>query len=586
MEDVGSSNKKPTTPSGARNTPLHETKARNSPLIPYSPFLMESYHMSANLGLSASLHGFSSPASFFSGCPSDDPHSDHDDMYSSLSHLPSASNKVTQHHGAEKEHTSDDDDDEEEQDEDDDDEDLAASLWNCLVCTRLNQNDQCVFCGQDRDRPFEPQPPRTQPRQSQAPRPVQTAIGYDDRMRFHREIEPRDKLDLHPERPDRIAAIYAQCQQDGVIERCTHIPSVLVDKADLLRCHDAEYLDEIHQLFQLPFHHITPDTYCCRDSDTAAKLSAGIVVSLVDKVLRREVRNGFAIVRPPGHHAESPHAMGFCLFNNVAVAAKTAVEKFGLRRVLILDWDIHHGNGTEHMFHDDPTVLYASLHRFDNHGAFYPGTGAPDSVGSGAGAGFNVNIGWPSGGMGDAEYLAAFDRVLMPIFRSFVPELVLVSAGFDSALGDPLGRCRITPTGYAHMTHLVSSLADGKVVMALEGGYNLKSIAASASACIQILLGDAVPPLNDMSPPMESALRAIETTRRCLEPFWPCLCVVEEENDDEDDNDDQASQQDTLAAKVELARRLDPRILADVRAKLLEKRRQRYRPYRPSHKLS
>ncbi|RHY97586.1 hypothetical protein DYB31_015341, partial [Aphanomyces astaci] len=248
----------------------------------------------------------------------------------------------------------------------------------------------------------------------------------------------------------------------------TEIPSVLVDKSDLLRCHDADYLSQLDDVCQLPHHHLTPDTYCCSDTGVAAHMSAGIVLSLVDKVVHGVARNGFAIVRPPGHHAEPTHAMGFCMFNNVAVAAAAAVAKFGLKRVLILDWDIHHGNGTEHMFEADPTVLYCSLHRYDDQGAFYPGTGAPDSVGSGAGTGFNVNVGWPGGGVGDAEYLAAFDSLLMPIFRAYAPELVLVSAGFDSALGDPLGRCRLTPPGYAHLTHMLSSLAEGKIVLALE----------------------------------------------------------------------------------------------------------------------
>ncbi|ETV93043.1 hypothetical protein, variant 2 [Aphanomyces invadans] len=541
--------------------------------VTYSPFLMESYHF-ANAGNGTSTAAsFSSPASFFSGCP--DTASD-DDIYSSLSHLPSSSisaasltgktmaththppDRHTHARGssfspASRDHPLDEIDEEHDDSSDDDNEmhdscrtddpSSFAGLWNCLVCTRLNQNDQCVFCGQGKDAPF--QPVRQVDAGATAPseaKPTYTAIGYDDRMRLHREVQPRDLLDVHPERPDRIAAIFAQCQHDGLVQRCTHIPSVLVDRSDLLRCHDDAYLAQLDELCKLPHHHLTPDTYCCSDTGIAAHLSAGIVLSLVDKVVHNQARNGFAIVRPPGHHAESSHAMGFCMFNNVAVAAKAAVAKFGLSRVLILDWDIHHGNGTEHMFEDDPTVLYCSLHRYDNQGAFYPGTGAPNSVGSGAGAGFNVNVGWPCGGVGDAEYLAAFDSLLMPIFRAYAPELVLVSAGFDSALGDPLGRCRLTPPGYAHLTHMLSSLAGGKIVLALEGGYNLKSIAMSASACLRILLGDPVPLLPpDTGPPMASALHAIERTRRCLQPYWPCLLSVSSEDEEDADasNDDE-----------------------------------------------
>ncbi|OQS00688.1 hypothetical protein THRCLA_05889 [Thraustotheca clavata] len=375
--------------------------------------------------------------------------------------------------------------------------------------------------------------------------------------------------DMHPERPDRIAAIFAQCQEDGIIERCTKISDVVIDQEDLLRCHSAEYLQYLDEIFTLPFHHLTPDTYCCAETKMAANLSAGIVMTLMKKVVQNEFRNGFAIVRPPGHHAEPQHAMGFCMYNNVAVAAKAAVHKLGLERVLILDWDIHHGNGTEHMFEDDPTVLYCSLHRFDGNGAFYPGTGSPENVGSGKGKGYNVNIGWPGGGIGDAEYLAAFDRVLMPIFRSFSPQLVLVSAGFDSAVGDPLGRCRITPAGYANMTHLLCSLAGGKVVMALEGGYNLQSISRSASACIRILLGDTVPALT-LDSPMDGALEAIETTRQCLIPYWPCLGSLKSSlNDDEEEKSSDEEKDDPV----------DDALESKADTKLKQKRSQRYQPY-------
>ncbi|KDO25434.1 hypothetical protein SPRG_09376 [Saprolegnia parasitica CBS 223.65] len=569
--------------SSSAKTP--SSSATYSPLPPsyiptYSPFLMDSY---VSLGLNGSVHGFSSPGSFFSGVPDDGPASE-EDIYSSLSHLPSAMNSLSRRTSYT---ASEDDDPQDDQTPSDD------TLWNCVVCTKLNQLETCSFCATAKGAAFAPTP-----RTSDDCRTRGTAIGFDARMQLHREIQPRDQYDMHPERPDRIGAIYAQCQLDGVVDRCTQISDVLVDPNDLLRVHSPEYLQYLDEIFTLPFHHLTPDTYCCADSKTAAHLSAGIVVALMEKVVRNEYRNAFAIVRPPGHHAEPQHAMGFCMFNNVAVAAKAAVHKLGLQRVLIVDWDIHHGNGTEHMFEDDPTVLYCSLHRFDGNGAFYPGTGSPDAVGSGAGAGFNVNIGWSGGGVGDAEYLAAFDRVLMPVFRSFDPELVLVSAGFDSAMGDPLGRCRLTPGGYATMTHLLSSLAHGKLVLALEGGYNLQSIARSASACIRTLLGDAVPALH-LEPPMASALAAIETTRRHLAPYWPCLQPVPREGSSsgsdgdsssnsasDDDDDDKQTDETTrlrqlraLQTKVTRAARIDPHLRRDIFKKLDEKRARRYRPY-------
>jgi len=182
--------------------------------------------------------------------------------------------------------------------------------------------------------------------------------------------------------------------------------------------------------------------------------------------------------------------MGFCLFNNVAVAARYAREKLRVRRVLIVDWDVHHGNGTHLTFESDPNVLYFSIHRHDN-GKFFPDgpLGSAESVGKNGAEGRCVNVPWPHGGMKDADYLYAFERVLMPIAREFDPELVLVSAGFDAAEGDPIGGCHVTSRGYAQMTHLLRSLAGGNLVIALEGGYNLSAISLGAAAVTAVLLG-------------------------------------------------------------------------------------------------
>ncbi|GCB81496.1 hypothetical protein scyTo_0022519, partial [Scyliorhinus torazame] len=182
------------------------------------------------------------------------------------------------------------------------------------------------------------------------------------------------------------------------------------------------------------------------------------------------VQNGVALIRPPGHHAERDVACGFCFFNNVALAARFAQNLVGHKiKVLILDWDVHHGNGTQHMFEDDPSVLYISIHRYDN-GSFFPNTEDADytKVGIDAGEGFNVNIPWNGSKMGDAEYMTAFHRLVMPISYQFQPDLVLVSAGFDAAQGDPLGGCKVSPECYAHLTHMLLGLAGGRVVMALE----------------------------------------------------------------------------------------------------------------------
>ena len=219
------------------------------------------------------------------------------------------------------------------------------------------------------------------------------------------------------------------------------------------------------------------------DSDTtwnelhtasAARTAAGCVTELALKVASGEIRNGFAIVRPPGHHAEVQQAMGFCFFNSISIAVKQVMARVGVERVLIVDWDVHHGNGIQQIFYEDPHVLYISLHRHDD-GNFFPGTGDPNEVGSEDGIGFNVNIAW-SGGLnpplGDAEYLAAFRSVVMPIARDFDPELVMVAAGFDAASGHPpqLGGYKVTPACFAWMTKQLMSLANGKLVLALEGG--------------------------------------------------------------------------------------------------------------------
>ncbi|MCO5593077.1 hypothetical protein L7F22_047083 [Adiantum nelumboides] len=220
----------------------------------------------------------------------------------------------------------------------------------------------------------------------------------------------------------------------------------------------------------------TASLYINEHSAKCARLSCGGVIEMCEAVASGRVRNGFAVVRPPGHHAEPDRSMGFCLYNNVAVATRYLQRRYGdyegrerVRKVLILDWDVHHGNGTQQAFWDDENVLYISLHRYEN-GEFFPGGigGADDQVGVGAGVGRNVNIPWPDSGMGDGDYLAAFQRIVMPIAHEFAPDFVIISAGFDAAEGDHLGQCRVTPNGYAQMTHELAALANGRLVVALE----------------------------------------------------------------------------------------------------------------------
>ena len=337
-----------------------------------------------------------------------------------------------------------------------------------------------------------------------------TGLVYDERFLLH--CAPYD----HPEHPGRLSAIWNRLEADGLSARSRRIAARDATREELLAVHTSEHIDRVEATARREYAQLDPDTYTSRRSAEAARLAAGGLVDLTREVLSGALSNGFALVRPPGHHAEADRAMGFCLFNNVAVAAQAA-RRAGTERVLIVDWDLHHGNGTQHTFEEDADVLYFSTHQYP----FYPGTGAITEVGRGAGRGRTVNVAWPAG-MGDAEYLAAFDRVLLPIARSFDPRLVLVSCGFDAAAGDLLGGMRLSADGYAAMTERLVKLAGGKVVLALEGGYNLDAIAGAAAAVTLVLLGGKREP-HDPGPPNAVANGVIREALDTHRPFWPNL---------------------------------------------------------------
>jgi len=337
-----------------------------------------------------------------------------------------------------------------------------------------------------------------------------TGLVYDERFLRHRAPY------VHPEHPGRLEAIFGRLERDDLAKSARAIPAREATDEELLRIHTPGLLALVAETASHDFVQLDPDTYTCRDSALAARLAAGGLVDLCAQVASGMVDDGFALLRPPGHHAEADRPMGFCLFNNVAVAARALQSAPDAERVLIVDWDLHHGNGTQHSFWEDPSVLYFSTHQFP----FYPGTGATDEVGGGAGRGFTVNVAWGEG-MGDAEYLAAFDRVLLPIARSFSPDFVLVSCGFDAADGDPLGGMRLSPAGYAAMTARLRELAGGRLVLALEGGYNLDAIARSAEACLRVLLGEAAPEIRGEPSPV--AARVLDRVLRAQRPFWPGL---------------------------------------------------------------
>lgn len=256
-----------------------------------------------------------------------------------------------------------------------------------------------------------------------------------------------------------------------------------------------------------------------------ALLSAGGTIDLCRSVVCEQVKNAIAIVRPPGHHAECNRPMGFCIFDNVAIAAKVCQADFPTqcRKVLVLDWDVHHGNGIQQAFYNDPSVLYISLHVHED-GHFYPSGPYGDHLhcGAGAGVGFNINIPWPTKGMGDADYMFAFQHVVMPVASEFNPDLVIIAAGFDAADGDQLGGCHVTPACYAQMTHLLMSLANGKVAVCLEGGYNLRSISKSALAVTRTLIGETPERLVGQKA-SDTAIETVQMVATHQSQYWPCL---------------------------------------------------------------
>lgn len=265
--------------------------------------------------------------------------------------------------------------------------------------------------------------------------------------------------------------------------------------------------------------------YLSVNTPMCAKLAAGGAIEAARAVMNGHVKNSIAVIRPPGHHAEHHKVMGFCFFNNVPVAVRAVQNEYGdtARRIMILDWDVHHGNGVQNMFYDDPNVLYISLH-VDQGGAFYPNTEAQNHkhCGEGNGAGRNVNIPWSQTGMADGDYLYAFQQVVMPIAQAFDPDLVFVCAGFDAAEGDHIGGCHVSPAGYAHMTHMLKSLADGKLVVCMEGGYNLRSVAVSALAVTRTLMGEQPGRLTSTEASQTGAA-TVQMVLRQQAKYWPCL---------------------------------------------------------------
>jgi len=292
----------------------------------------------------------------------------------------------------------------------------------------------------------------------------------------------------HPESPDRLRVIRSHLQSTKTLDRLILLEPQPASKDWIAQVHSTSYIDHLESRApKSGYVRLDADTTMSPGTLTAAYLAAGGSIKAVDAVMDHQVDQVFCAVRPPGHHAETNQAMGFCFFNNVAIAARYAQKHHGLKRVLIVDWDVHHGNGTQHTFEEDPSVLFFSTHQYPH----YPGTGQASENGRGKGKGLTVNVPL-SGGQGDDEYREVFHKVLVPAAEAFKPDLVLISAGFDAHRDDPLASMNLTEEGYASLTKIVTGIAkrhaSGRVISCLEGGYNLRGLAASVNGHILGLL--------------------------------------------------------------------------------------------------
>lgn len=334
-----------------------------------------------------------------------------------------------------------------------------------------------------------------------------TGLVYDDRCLLHQNVS------THLERPERMSTAFQLLEQSDLLQRVVRIPAREATYAELLRLGGREACSQLNKYERMTerlqkckdphqCEHIDGDTFFNKDSLLAAKLSVGGLIDLMEQIMSGELRNGYAIVRPPGHHADNRSASGFCLFNNVGVAVQALRANHPHAKVAIVDFDVHSGNGSQHMFYTDPNVLFFSIHRSDN-GNYYPGTGDHTECGKGAGIGFTVNVPLNVTEMGDTEYLEAFRTILMPVLGEFQPDIIAVSAGYDAAHNDPIGsNMHVSTAGFAHMTALLKNFVDqthGRIVLALEGGYNVHAVAQAIQASIRVLLGEeppALPPIN------------------------------------------------------------------------------------------
>jgi acetoin utilization deacetylase AcuC-like enzyme len=346
----------------------------------------------------------------------------------------------------------------------------------------------------------------------------QTGIVRDERYMNHRPGS------FHPESHKRLEAIYAMLQESDMTGQFQEVPVRLAERDELLMIHSPQYVNMVASTEGKACRSLDPDTFTSAGSYEAALLAAGGMCQAISMVMSGGLDNAFALVRPPGHHAERDRARGFCLFNNVAVGARYAQEHHDVKRVLIVDWDLHHGNGTQHSFEEDSSILYFSTHQYP----YYPGTGAFGEVGIGEGEGFTVNVPL-SIGQGDGEYAGIFQRILKPIAFEFNPELILVSAGFDIYENDPLGGMDVSPEGFAGLTRAIMDIAEqccgGKVVLTLEGGYDLGGLRYSVREVLRELADRSETNYEDMASRADPAKleRTVNQVLQIHNRYWKNL---------------------------------------------------------------
>lgn len=327
----------------------------------------------------------------------------------------------------------------------------------------------------------------------------------------------------HPESPKRLQATHAMLEAADMEGKFIEVPPRYATHEEIAMIHSPAYIEMVAQTSGKAFVALDPDTATTPESYNVAKLAVGGLLNAIDSAISGDVDNIFALVRPPGHHAGVGNAAGFCIFNNVAIGAMHAILQHKMTRILIVDWDLHHGNGTQEQFYGNRNVLYFSTHQYP----YYPGTGGLEEIGTGAGMGFTINVPLRTG-TDDSQYAKIYREILCPVAMKFNPELVLISAGFDPYHLDPLGGMKVTPAGFAHLTRILMNIADrccgGKLVVTLEGGYHLSGLAESVKAVLLEMRDDtrtSEQELADIVKKADSRIDSLITrVEDHIDPFW------------------------------------------------------------------